>query len=153
AIAGGQPFFTANKNRGGDVRVYEADTGRSIRTVSLEIGPVAGLAFSPDSQRLALAFIDGNVQVMDAATGHEILNMPRAVDHGAGVAFSPDGRRLASGGGSNDGDGEVVIWDAATGQNLLHIRERGLVRSLAFSPDGGRLAAACQDGTVRVWDG
>jgi WD40 repeat protein len=27
------------------------------------------------------------------------------------------------------------------------------VNILAFSPDGHRLAAMCEDGTIRVWDG
>jgi WD40 repeat protein len=45
------------------------------------------------------------------------------------------------------------VWDAQTGRELLspkgHCR---LVNSLAFSPDGKRLATLSRDNTVKVWD-
>jgi WD40 repeat protein len=61
------------------------------------------------------------------------------------VCFSPDGKRLASGGGR----GEVEVWDAQTGLELLTLN--GAQLRLCFSPDGRRLASASGK-AVKVWD-
>src|SRR5262249_16827868 len=81
------------------------------------------------------------------------------------VAWSPDGTRLATGGGRS-GDlrhtmpGELRVWDAVTGREVLSlVGQSGGVHSVAWRPDGKRLASAggretgvAAPGSAKVWD-
>jgi len=65
------------------------------------------------------------------------------------VAYSPDGGKLAAAGD----DGQVKLWDTATGKELAAIgaHDAGIL-SVAWSHDGRRLATASSDKTVKLWD-
>src|SRR5439155_1928517 len=68
------------------------------------------------------------------------------------VTFSPDGKRVASAGGPNSLTAAVLVWDAATGKELLSIpMNDGRITALAFAPDGRTLAGANYE-AVRLWD-
>ena len=65
------------------------------------------------------------------------------------VVFSNDGSTLASG----HYDGAINIWNPRTGQLLRTIQSKGVVESLAFSPDGILLAAGYSyvDNNIRIY--
>lgn len=120
---------------------------------------------SPDGQRLAIVGPDGMVTLRDAATGEVQHQLAEPTDaqgpFDEDVAFSPDGALV----GHVDRGGELRVWDAGTG-DVTHeeppLPGDAPVRpgestppstSVAFSPDGNRLAyASTLSSTVVVLD-
>ena len=139
-------------------RLWSVATAKEIAVLKGHEEWVTSVAFSPDGMQLASASRDKTARVWDAATGTELATMS---DHGmpSSIAFSPDGRRLATG----SWDNTARVWDAATGQEIAVLKGHDVlnvpgkelltrIESIAFSPDGTRLAAGTWDNTARVWD-
>jgi WD40 repeat protein/serine/threonine protein kinase len=132
----------------GTVKVWDAATGKEIRTLRGHTGHRGSVAVSPDGKHLVSGGMDGTVRIWDAATGKEIRVLQGRTNAVTGVAFSPDGKRV--GGGMNDGT--LHIWDAE-GEELRTFRgHTGVVTGVAWTPDGKRIVSGSQDQTVKIWD-
>jgi WD40 repeat protein len=67
------------------------------------------------------------------------------------VAVSPDGSRLAVC-WANPMRWAFTVYDADSGrQTATSDRAIGFTWDLVFSPDGARIATACEDGRIRLW--
>ena len=138
----------------GEVKLWDAETGREIRKFAVHTAGVLGVAFSPDSRWLAAGCADGMVRIWDTRDpAGKARELPGHIGTVERVVFLPDGR-LASAGGIWFGSefGEVKIWDLSTGRVLDLRGHTDLVWGLAYSPDGRRLATGSLDGTIKLWD-
>src|SRR5262249_30245955 len=138
----------------GTVRVWDAQTRQKPLTFrGATASSVASVAISPDGNRLASGggsrsgLGPGHVKVWDAQTGKEIVTIQGDTAKVTTVAYSPDGKQFVSGSGIWDDTketyvpGEVKVWDALTGRQVLVLKVPDrLISSVAYSPDGKRLA-------------
>lgn len=72
--------------------------------------------------------------------------------YGYGLGFSPDGKTGVL--GTNNPRTGMVVFDAATGQEILRLASDGaneLNLFVDYSPDGRFGAAGCLNGEVRIW--
>lgn len=78
------------------IQLWDAATGKRVRTISGTYGAQLCLAFSPDGKRLAATGLAGTLQLWDVPTG-KLLATLSAPGIGLCVAFSPDGSKLVAG--------------------------------------------------------
>ena len=148
----------------GRVHVWALPEGRPIATLPVGRAEITCLQFGPDPRRRQAAGPpEGRwlLAVGDAAGGVSVWDLldriPRSTMRGSefevyALAFNPDGMTLAS-----CGRFAVRLWDLATGRHLLDVEAGNFLISLAYSPDGrrlavGRKAAFGNDGGVDVWE-
>ncbi len=123
--------------------------------------PFLGTPLSPADLSIIKAWIDAGANgpaAGEVSPPAAKLNIPDikpqvpVVSPVGALVFSPDGKLLAVGGYQ-----EVRLLERATGKTLATLPSHAdLVRGLAFSPDGTRLAAAgglpARSGEIKVWD-
>lgn len=141
----------------GRVYVVDAASGEVTAELADHAGRVTAATIAPRGGRIALQGIDGGVRLWDAETGRCLGRCGRDGDSIRTFLFSPDGSRLATVVDASSQRDDIQFFDAADCRHLGTLsrqRLRVMSRSLlAFSPDGGRLAATASDGRVAVWSG
>jgi WD40 repeat protein len=131
------------------LKVWDANTGTEVRTLTGHTGDVTSVAYRPDGKRIASASEDQTLKVWDVDTGTEVQTLTGHTDAVTSVAYSPDATRIVSG----SADQTLKVWDAEKGIETLSLQgHTDWVTSVAYSPDGKRIISGSHDGTVKVWD-
>ncbi|MBC6458959.1 WD40 repeat domain-containing protein [Actinomadura sp. HBU206391] len=134
---------------GGEVRLWNVASRRSVLILRTRLGEFDSVAFSPDGKTLAIGGDAdsgpgaGAVRLWDVAGHRHTATLPIPESTFDRVTFSPDGKTLASA-----DTGYVRLWDVTgrrrvamiSGPKPGYTRFDGSVRSATFSPDGKTLA-------------
>ncbi len=130
------------------VKVWQlAETlGFSARTHDLYAENTFAL-FSPDSQKLAVAH-GTKLELVAAATGQILATSVKTAPVFTSVVFTPDGKGFYTG----SYEGNVSVWDAATGREQLSFKAHTkAIEAIALSADGQTLATGSHDSSVKLW--
>jgi WD40 repeat protein len=132
-----------------EVKIFDAHSGREVRSLRGHTFGVTALAFGRDGRRLASVGADLVLRLWDLRPTEETKELTR-VDRWAGkVVAAPDGKRLALCRANVAGEPEGIrVVDTATGATVRLLPGFG---AAAFCDDGRRLVACRQDGGVSLW--
>jgi WD40 repeat protein len=132
-----------------EVSLWDAGSAKEVRLLHLPSSGatvwVDALAFSPDGRHLLTSHF--GPRMWDVTTGEERWGGNTL----SAAVLSPDGKTVAARSMRN----ELVLLEAASGAVRASHRIRSRtpftsLASIAFSPDGSRLATAHTDGTIRL---
>ncbi len=122
----------------GTIRIFDAATKALVKTLQPESEregrrastPYAPLRFSRDGRILVAINNDHTVGVYDLGSGEHLKNLrrPWVIED---VDVSPNGRLVCTVGRH----GDVIFWDAESGNEAFRVRKGPWMSSVAFSPD------------------
>ncbi|NRQ37373.1 hypothetical protein HII36_36885 [Nonomuraea sp. NN258] len=149
---GDRSLLIASPPTVGSMTLWDPRRRAAVRTLPEVVAH--HLAMHPDGRSLVTS--EGDVVRFPEL---ERASKGRILGQNSAAAFSPDGRHLATG----DDTGRTTLWDGRVERRLGVLTTPGApsaagpgarrtVTALAFSPDGGVLAAGTSNGVVQLWD-
>ena len=149
----GLRLASAHEGHCGGVWLWDITSGRELHALRGHRFGAWGSVFSHDGARLVTVGGEAVVKTWNALTGQLIQTLSLQGTLGrcgrsVAVAFSPDGTRIAR----STYDRTVGIWNLAKGAEFAVVeRDANEAWSVAYSPDGGRLATA-HWAKSKIWD-
>jgi WD40 repeat protein len=138
----GRTLATASDDQ--TVKIWDAKTGRVEFSLDGHRCEVVAVLFTSDGRRAFSGGRDGKVILWDLAARREADSLVAPVGNLQCLALAPSQELLAVAGD------RAVVWDLKARRELW--RYDNQTNSVAFSHDGRKLAAAGQEGVVRIFE-
>ncbi|HLA76722.1 MAG TPA: protein kinase [Vicinamibacteria bacterium] len=133
---------------GKDVRVWDAASGRILRTLQAPGTRLRALAISPDARLLLWAGDDIPLEALELASARPVRAFQRLTGFITAMAVTPDAAAVLTGAS----DRTLRLWELASGRCLKTLEGHGEAVTAVALGGGSTAFSASLDGTVRVWD-
>ena len=135
---------------GNSVRVWDVETGRSLRAFDEGGVNVWGIAATTDGRLVLIGGRDGTARLMDAETGELLHNLAGHHSLIRCLDLSPDARLALSG---EMRDPSIRLWDIEA-ERCLQVFEGHTdgIYDVALDSAQQRALSGSRDTTVRLWD-
>lgn len=146
----GQTICTGGED--GKVKVWNATSGFCHVTFDDHSSAISAIEVSKQGQILFSASLDGTVRAFDLIRyrNFRTFTTPEPVQFTC-LAVDPSGEIVCAGGSGESF--QIYVWNVQTGKLVdVMAGHEAPIASLAFSPNGERVASVSWDGTSRVWD-
>jgi WD40 repeat protein len=153
----------------GNIEIWDATTGHNSATWNFSALQVTSVAWS--QHKLLVLTVGGyykDARIIDAVSKQQILAYTGIEKYGliSAMRWSPDNKRV----GIATNAGTIDIWDASTGQDIIHfgielvpatdggrpdddkVVKNASASDLYWSPDGKRIVSLSDSGILYVWD-
>ncbi len=128
--------------------LWDATTGKHLKTLSEGTPEVKSIAYSPDGKTIATASWEGTMRWWNAQTGENIKTFARFEKNYGPIGYSPDGKTIAI----TDGR-DISLWHAISGMYLTTLEgHKDYISGFTFSSDSKTIASGSNDGTARLWN-
>ncbi len=145
-VGNGNYIITTGENN--SMKLWNANTGKYIRSFLFHNDWVYDAVPSPDGSRIVSASDDGSATIFTPEGNMEEHRLSVNYSGINKAIFSNDGEQVITAGD----DGAIRLWNANTGRHLYGIRaHRGWVLNVDLSPDGELLASGGDDGLIRTY--
>lgn len=128
------------------IRVWDLSTSRSLFILHGHRGGIASVVYSPDGSRLASASDDQTVRIWSARSSHAGFAVGNTSPAWA-VTYTPDGTQFVVA-----TEHSVRLCSAVDGRPLRTLAVPAGAGAVSVSANGQTLAAALDDGTIRLWN-
>jgi WD40 repeat protein len=130
------------------IELWEAASGKRLRTIELQARAAHAVTFSPDCKQLLAVDDQGVARLWELPTGKQLHRFSIREQWGE-PAFSPNGAQIVAG----TQTGRLEIWDSATGKQIGQYKGPGqTLMSTAFRRDGTLVAAGLTHQAIHVWE-
>ncbi|MBL8164347.1 MAG: WD40 repeat domain-containing protein [Anaerolineae bacterium] len=139
----------AGSGGNGFLRIWDANTGNTIRDFTGLSGTIYSVTWSPDSSKIASAGDDKIIRIWNAANGALLASLQGHNSRIISVSWSPDGSQIVS--ASFDEALNLRTWNTSTYTTIATLRA-GDILSAKWKPDNSKIGVLNSNAGIFILD-